>query len=629
MCGICGIYHYRHGRPADPAVLAKMVSTMVHRGPDDSGQHLDGSAGIGMRRLSIIDLAGGAQPIPSEDGRIWVVCNGEIYNFKDLRRELETRGHTFHTLSDTEVIVHGYEEWGLEVLRRLNGMFGLAIWDSRDRSLTVARDPFGVKPVYYRDVDGSLLFGSEIRPILAHPGVTRAVDLQALDQYLDRTFVPSPLTAFEDIRKLPAGHALRCSEAGATIEPFCSGPPAELLRDPEAAVVERLREAIDTAVRRQMVADVPIGVMLSGGVDSSAVAAIMAQASGNPIESFTVGFAGDFAENELEYARATAKRLGANHHEVVLSADDFADFLPRSIWYLEEPIATTSTLAFHKVCELAHEHVKVVLTGQGADEPFAGYARHFGEYYGRHYRAIPASLRRHFLEPALLRLPRNERVKRAARSLGEMDLAARHAAVYSTMEPGLRRRLWREPPAPGGGSAAAPLCAAPAWAGQAGHLDDLSRMLYADARTSLPDNLLLYGDKMSMSVSLECRVPFLDLELMRLVESIPPGMKIRGRTQKYILKKAVTTWVPQATIDRKKIVFNTPVDQWFRGEWKDRTSDLLLASDSACGQFFQPAVIRQMLDEHVKGVQDHKRVLFSLLTFELWHGQFIRPAGWE
>ena len=623
MCGICGIYHYRTGQPADPSILAKMVSTMIHRGPDDSGQHVDGSAGIGMRRLSIIDLAGGAQPISNEDGRIWVVCNGEIYNFKELREELEGRGHGFHTFSDTEVIVHGYEEWGFEALGRLNGMFGLAIWDSRDRSLTVARDPFGIKPVYYRDVDGSLLFGSEIRPILAHPGVPRAVDLQALDQYLDRTFVPSPLTAFQDIRKLPAGYALRLSEAGATVEPFCGGAPAEFLREPEATVVDRLREAIAAAVRRQMVSDVPIGVMLSGGVDSSAVATIMAQASGNPIESFTVGFTGDFAENELEHARATAKRLGANHHEVVLSAGDFADFLPRSIWYLEEPIATTSTLAFHKVCELAHEHVKVVLTGQGADEPFGGYARHFGEYYGRYYRAVPGALRRGLLEPALLRLPRNERVKRAARSLGEMDPETRHAAVYSTMDPGLRHRLWREKPSFGGAPAAPP------WSEQARHLDDLSRMLYADSRTSLPDNLLLYGDKMSMSVSLECRVPFLDLELMRLVESIPPDLKIKGRTQKYVLKKAVTAWVPRSTLTRKKVGFATPVDQWFRGDWRERTSDLLLAADSACGQFFQPAVVRQMLEEHVKGAQDHKRALFSLLTFELWHQQFIRPADWK
>jgi asparagine synthase (glutamine-hydrolysing) len=623
MCGICGIYHYQTGEPVDSHILAAMTATMVHRGPDDRGLHVDGSAGLGMRRLSIIDLDGGAQPMANEDSRVWVVCNGEIYNFKELHEVLEVRGHTFRTHSDTEVIVHGYEEWGFAVLERLNGMFGLAIWDSRDRTLLLARDPFGVKPLYYRDVAGTLLFGSEIRAILAYPATPRAVDLQAVDQYLDLSYVPSPRTAFKDIAKLPPGYALLCTTAGTSTRRFSDSSPREQLHLHESIVVERLRDAIETAVKRQMVADVPIGVMLSGGVDSSTVATIMAWAAGAPIETFTVGFSGDYADNELEQARETARRLGANHHEVLISADEFADFLPRSIWHLEEPVATASTLAFHRLCELAREHVKVVLTGQGADEPFAGYPRHLGEYYGRFYRALPSGLRTRVVEPALLRLPRNERVKRAARSLGETNLGARHSAVHSTMDPGLRRRLWREQPVSNTDSLY-PL----SWNDDLQNLDDLSRMLHADARTSLPDNLLLYGDKMSMSVSLEARVPFLDLELMRLVESIPPNLKIKGLTQKYVLKKAVSTWIPESTITRKKIGFATPVDQWFRGEWRARTSDLLLASGSACALFFRPEVVRQMLDEHAKGVEDHKRSLFSLLTFELWYQQFIEPSAW-
>lgn len=623
MCGICGIYHYASGAPVNRGILAAMTGTMVHRGPDDSGFHVDGSAGLGMRRLSIIDLNGGAQPMANEDARLWVICNGEIYNFRELRGELEARGHQFRTRSDTEVVVHGYEEWGFDLLERLNGMFGLAIWDSGDKTLVLARDPFGVKPLYYRNIGGTLLFGSEIRAILAFPAVPRAVDLQALDQYLDVTYIPSPSTAFRDISKLPPGHALFCAPAGATVRRFSDSSPRERLGESESAIVERLRGAIETAVKRQMVADVPIGVMLSGGVDSSTVATIMARAAGAPIETFTVGFSGDFASNELEQARETALRLSANHHQVVVSADEFADFLPRSIWHLEEPVATASTLAFHKVCELAHEHVKVVLTGQGADEPFAGYPRHLGEYYGRFYRALPSGMRNGVVEPALLRLPRNERLKRAARSLGETNMKARHAAVHSTMDPDLRRQLWREQPVFDGDS-----WPAVDWRGDVQHLDSLSQMLYVDARTSLPDNLLLYGDKMSMSVSLEARVPFLDLDLMRLVESIPPNLKIKGLTQKYVLKKAVATWVPQSTLGGRKIGFATPVDQWFRGEWRSRTSDLLLAPDSASTLFFRPEVVRQMLDEHVKGVQDHKRSLFSLLTFELWYQQFIRPPSW-
>lgn len=623
MCGICGIYHYGSGEPVDRGILAAMTATMIHRGPDDSGLHIDGSAGLGMRRLSIIDLDGGAQPMPNEDGRLWVVCNGEMYNFKELRRELEVRGHTFHTRSDTEVIVHGYEEWGFSLLERLNGMFGLAIWDSRDKTLLLARDPFGIKPLYYRDVAGTLLFGSEIRAILAYPAVPRAVDLQALDQYLDLTYVPSPKTAFKNICKLPPGHALSCTPSGTAVRRFSDTSPKEHLREPESVIIERLHGAVETAVKRQMVADVPIGVMLSGGVDSSIVATIMAQTAETPIETFTVGFSGDFGSNELEQARDTARRLGANHHEVVVSADEFADFLPRSIWHLEEPVATASTLAFHKVCELAHEHVKVVLTGQGADEPFAGYPRHLGEYYSRFYRALPSGIRTKVVEPALLRLPRNERVKRAARSLGDINPETRHSAVHSTMDPDLRRRLWREQPISNSDS-----WSAINWSADVRHLDSLSQMLHLDARTSLADNLLLYGDKMSMSVSLEARVPFLDVELMRLAESIPPNLKIRSLTQKYALKKAVCAWIPKSTINRKKIGFATPVDKWFRGEWRARTADLLLASDSACGLYFRREVVQRMLEEHTKGVQDHKRSLFSLLTFELWHQQFIRPCAW-
>jgi asparagine synthase (glutamine-hydrolysing) len=622
VCGICGIYHYRSREPVDSGILATMTATMVHRGPDDSGQHVDGAAGLGMRRLSIIDLEGGAQPIASEDSRVWVVCNGEIYNFKELRRELETRGHRFRTLSDTEVVVHGYEEWGVSVLERLNGMFGLAIFDSSNRTLLVARDPFGVKPLYYRDVAGTLLFGSEIRAILAYPEVSRSVDLQAVDQYLDLTYIPSPRTVFKDVFKVSPGYVLSCTPAGTTMTRYSDSSPREQSREGEAALIERLRDALEEAVKRQMVADVPIGLMLSGGVDSSALGAIMTQAAG-PIETFTVGFSGDFASNELDQARATAARLGANHHEVLVSAEEFADFLPRSIWHLEEPMGATSTLAFHKVCELAHKYVKVVLIGQGADEPFAGYERHLGEYYGRYYRALPSGFRKRLVEPALMRLPRNERVKRAARSLGEADSWARHCAVDSTMDPELRARLWREQPVSDGAT-----WPAAGWSADVQHLDSLSQMLYVDARTSLPDSLLLYGDKMSMSVSLEARVPFLDLELMRLVESIPASLKIKGLTRKYVLKKAASAWVPPSIIKRKKIPFATPVDQWFRGEWRTRMSDMLLASDSACTSLFRPEIVRQILDEHLKGIQDHKRILFGLITLEMWHQQFIRPTSW-
>jgi len=627
MCGICGIYNYKTGEPAPERLIRAMVASIIHRGPDDNGFHFDGALGLGLRRLSIIDLVGGKQPISNETGTVWIVSNGEIYNFQDLRRELEAFGHTFKTRSDTEVIVHAYEQWGLDALPRLNGMFGLALWDTAQRQLVLARDPFGVKPLYYWDDGRTLVFGSEIRAILCHPDVKREVDLEALDEFLTLTFVPSPRTAMAGIRKLLPGHALVCTVQGAQQHRFHRVIPQLLTERTEADLIDELRERIVMAVKRQMVADVPVGAMLSGGVDSSTVATIMTELSGGPIETFTVGFEGSFSQNELRPARAMAQRIGSQHHEVIISADEYADFLPRSIWYLEEPVATASTLAFYKVCQLARQHVKVVLTGQGADEPFAGYPRYLGERYSGLYRALPGAVRNGLIVPLVERLPRNERLKRAVRSLHVDDPLERMVAVYTILDAPLKHRLYRDglmPEDRGRDCDAVRL-----WQSDVIGLDGLSQMLYVDARLSLADNLLMYGDKMAMAVSLEVRVPFLDLELMALVESIPPGLKIRGRTQKYILKKAVSKWVPSEVITRKKIGFATPVDEWFRRDLRAEIKDRLLAPGSACRAYFQPDTIRKMLDDHQIGRQDYKRALFSLLTFEIWHEQFIKPSRWN
>ena len=392
MCGICGTYNYGRRAPADEATVRAMATSMIHRGPDDEGFHVAGPLALGMRRLSIIDLAGGAQPIANEDGTVVVISNGEIYNFRELRRELEAHGHVFATQSDTEVIVHGYEQWGVGAFARLNGMFATAVWDASDQQLVLARDVFGIKPLYYWDDGSAVAFASEIRALFCDPRVRRAVDLQGLYQFVSLTFVPSPRTAFEGVSKLAPGHLLICDGGGVRSRRFQRSTPEPLVASEEAVVVH-LQEAIARAVERQMVADVPVGVMLSGGTDSAAVASIMTQVAGGPIQSFTVGFAGEFARNELQAARWTAERLQTTHRDIVVSNDDFADFLPKSVRYLEEPIATSSALPFCKVCQLAQQHVKVVLTGQGADEPFAGYPRHLGERYGatfRKYRSVCA-----------------------------------------------------------------------------------------------------------------------------------------------------------------------------------------------------------------------------------------------
>jgi asparagine synthase (glutamine-hydrolysing) len=621
MCGICGVYHYGTGQPADEPTLRRMTASLVHRGPDDDGFHVDGPLGLGMRRLSIIDLDGGAQPIWNERGTIAVVQNGEIYNFRELRRELEGHGHVFRSKSDTEAIVHAYEQWGVEGLARLNGMYGLAIWDADRRTLVIARDPFGIKPLYHRDDGRTLLFGSEIRAILCSPEVRREVDRAALDEFVDRTFVAAPRTAFEGIGKLLPGHALVYDDTGGRTVRFDSPPARGQTTSSERELVAELQDAIASAVTRQMVADVPVGAMLSGGIDSATVAAIMTEFVGGPIDTFTVGFGSDFPEDELALARETAERLGSRHHELVISADEYAGFLPESIWHLEEPVATASTLAFHRVSALAREHVKVVLTGQGADEAFAGYPRHLGERYGHLYRGVPGVVRDRAVAPLVERLPRNEQLKRAVRSLGTADPAERMRLVHQVVDDHTKATLLREPT--GNGPAESTT-----WHTDVAGLDGLDAMLYVDARTSLADNLLLYGDKMSMAVSLEARVPFLDLELMRLAESLPAKLKIKGRTQKRILKKAMARWVPPSTIRRKKIGFSTPVDTWLRGALRTEVEERLLSEGSASRQFFRPEAIRLLLDEHTSGRHDHKRILFSILTFEIWHEQFIGPARW-
>jgi asparagine synthase (glutamine-hydrolysing) len=624
MCGICGIYNYRGGKPADTGLVRNMVASIIHRGPDDDGFYFNGPLGFGMCRLSIIDLSGGAQPISDEAGRTWIVFNGEIYNFQDLRKELEGYGHTFKTHSDTETIVHAYEQWGVDALDRLNGMFALALWDNARRQMVLARDPFGIKPLYYWDDGCALVFGSEIKAILCHPQIKREVDLRALNEFLTLSFVPSPQTAFAGIKKLLPGHALIFDSNGGRLHRYRRGVLKTLTQGHEEDLVEALREKITTAVKRQMVADVPIGAMLSGGVDSSTIATLMAELSGDPIKTFTVGFEKPFAQNELEQARSMAKRIGSDHHEVVISASEWAEFMPRSIWCLEEPVATSSTLAFYKVCELARQHVKVVLTGQGADEPFAGYPRHLGEFYGRWYRRLPRSVRERLIAPLVEHLPRNEQLKRAVRSLGIDDPLKRMLAVYAIVDEPFKLRLYRDDLL----QSCNDFDSVRLWQSDVTDLDPLSQMLHVDARLSLSDNLLIYGDKMAMAVSLEARVPFLDLELMDFAESIPASFKIKGQSQKYILKKAVSKWIPSEILTRKKVGFATPVDQWLRRELSVQTEERLLSPGSACREFFRVETVRRMFEDHRRGRQDYKRALFSLLTFELWHEQFIKPHSW-
>ena len=628
MCGIAGVVNYQSGQPVNRGLAADMLDIIRHRGPDDEGTYFcdEGGAYLGHRRLSIIDLTTGHQPMTNEDGTVWTVFNDEIYNFSDLRKELLARGHKFETTSDTETILHGYEEWGLDVLPRLNGMFGLALWDERKRSLVLPRDPYGVKPVYYWDSGKTLVFGSEIKPLLLHPEIERKINPSSLTTFLSWTYVPSPMTVFEGIFKIPPGHALVCQKGATRLVRFYKSNPEPLEQRSEKAIVSELQDRIDAAVSRQMIADVPVGAMLSGGVDSSTVASLMTKHANRSIKTFTVGFEGDFEGNELEPAREMAASLDCDHHDVVVSMSEFYDFLPHSIWHLEEPIATASTLPYYMVCKLASEHVKVVLTGQGADEPFAGYPRHRGERFGMLYRVLPRWLRNGVIAPLVERLPRNEQAKRAVRALAISDPVDRFTHVYDTTDDKLRRRLLFD---------GAP-CLPPAlhdtirlWQSDVVNWDGVAQMLYVDARMPLADNLLMYGDKMAMAVSLEARVPFLDLELMDYVERLPSKLKLGFGRQKHVLKEAVSKWIPAEVINRPKLGFATPLDRWFQGDLRHIIEERLLGTGSGCSQYFQLDTVRQMLDDHFHRRQDYKRPLFSLLTFEVWHELFITPARWE
>jgi asparagine synthase (glutamine-hydrolysing) len=622
MCGICGFYNYSTGEPADEQLIRAMTARIRHRGPDDEGLYVDGPLAIGMRRLSIIDVQGGHQPIHNEDKMIWVSFNGEIYNFLELRQELEARGHAFYTRSDTEVIVHSYEEWGDDCVLHINGIFGFAIWDSCRQRLLLARDHFGVKPLYYYDDGKRLLWASEAKALLEDASVPREVDTEALNLFLTFRYVPSPFTMFKGIRKLPSGHRLIMDSRGCRMERYWHPRPQGNGALSEQDYVTLLQERLEAAVRRQMISDVPVGALLSGGIDSAAVVAIMSELTDHPVRTFTVGFKDANDINELKEARATAVLFGTEHREVVLDSLNYQQWLQQATWHMDEPVCTTSALAMSFVCELAREHVKVVLTGQGADEPHAGYHRYLGERYGLLYRWLPEPFRERVVRPLIEILPRQERIKRAVRSLGTRDATKRFAQIYAVFSEEMKTALWQPELRPGVSNDAV-LKVINYWRQGIDHLDPLVQMAYVDARLELADDLLMYGDKMSMANSVEARVPFLDLEYMAVAEALPASLRIRGLTHKYIHKKAIEKWLPQDIICRPKKGFDTPVDRWFRSELAGYVRYTLLAPSSACNIYFNPDTIDSMLCDHIKGRQDHRRQLFSLLVFELWHRQFI------
>ena len=521
MCGICGIYNMQSGEPVSRELIEQMSELVAHRGPDDRGSYLDDNLGLGFTRLSIIDLGGGHQPMCNETGEIWVVFNGEIWNFKTLRQDLLEKEHRFRTNSDTEIIVHAYEEYGLDCIQRLHGMFGLAIWDQPRKRLLLARDRAGKKPLYYTRADGNLIFASEIKSLLRHPRVKREADVQALADFLSVRYVPGPATLFANIYKVPPGHWLLCENGGIREECYWDFTFGETEERPVEDYIQGIQQHITRAVQERLMADVPLGAMLSGGVDSSIITGIMSQLIDKPVKTFSVGF--DVPGfNELPYARLVSKHFGTEHHELVVQCSDLTKYWPLLTWHRDEPVSEPSDLGVYLISKLAREHVKVVLSGEGADELFAGYPKYVVDWMAKYYHLLPAPMRDRLITPLLSRLPYNLRkLKMAGRVLSE-PAPQRWMSWFGVFNGQLKNDLLSEKTKAQIDNDASRTFQR--WLAQNKQRDDLSSMLYLDTKIWLPDNLLMKADKMTMAASLESRLPMLDYKLIEYAASIPSSV---------------------------------------------------------------------------------------------------------
>jgi len=527
---------------------------MVHRGPDGEGKYIEGPVGLGHRRLSIIDVEGGAQPIGNEDGRIQIVFNGEIYNYIELKKELEKSGHIFKTRSDTEVIVHGYEEWGLKCVQRFNGIFAFGLWDSRLRRLFLARDHLGVKPLYYAISDDKLLFASEIKALLADKNCPKSINLSGLGQLFTFRYVPSPETMFQGIMKLPPAHYMIIDANGCHIKKFWNWVPRIDHVHKFNELIVQYQDLLEDSIRLQLRSDVPIGLFLSSGIDSSVILAIMRKYISGPIYTFTIGFQHGERTNEINDAAEMARVYGAEHTDMIIGPKDYEKYYERYLLDLEEPVGNETAAAFYFVSNLAQRKVKVALTGQGADEPWAGYHRHIGARFSHLYRKLPLWLTESVIKPLGKSIPRNEKIKRAINSLSEQDTLTRLAKIYSFFDAEMKDKLFQDwvKQEIGYDGYAAKECLRRLLDDVSSH-DPLTQMLYIDTRANLPDDLLMVTDKTAMANSVEARVPFLDYRLVEFIETLRPKFKLTLLHRKYLHKKAMEKWLPKKiSIKRKR-----------------------------------------------------------------------------
>lgn len=629
MCGITGLYYKDSQRPADLGVVRAMCDTIVHRGPDDQGQFVDGNVGIGMRRLAIIDLSGGHQPMFNDDESIGIVFNGEIFNCVELRRELESHGHRFRSHSDTEVLVRGYEQWGDELPQRLNGMFAFSILDRKRRRVLIARDQIGIKPLYLYEDGNQIAWASEIKALLKVPGVTAELDRAALFDFLQFGYVPAPRTMFAGIRKLEPATCLSIENGQVKTWKYWELDYGSEHHS-EAEWCERLRELLEDAVRLQLMSDVPLGAFLSGGLDSSSIVATMHQLGVNNISTYAIGFGGEDAfHNELSKAAIVAKKFNTDHHEIVVEPN-VTELMYPLIEHLDEPITDTSFLVTYLVSQLARETVTVILSGVGGDEIFAGYRRYLGPRLQNIYQLVPGPIRRGMVMPLLNRVPvdRGSAVKSMLRyargfaSQAELSPPQRYQGYISVYNNGQRHAVLSPELA---ALEADHRSAQVADYYAAAHADDpLNRMMYADLKTSLVDSLLTFTDKMSMAVSLEARVPLLDYRLVELAAKIPPSMKLRGlRGMKHIFKESMRDRLPDNIITQKKQGFGTPISRWFRSSLQPLLQDVLSPERIKQRGYFDANTVAQLMDDHMQQRADHSEHILALLTFEIWHQVYL------
>ena len=617
MCGICGQYNFESLTPVRRADMEVMTKSITHRGPDDEGYYLDGPLGFGFRRLSIIDLSGGHQPMSDREETVWVIFNGEIYNFRELRRELESFGHVFRTNSDTEVIIHGYKQWGDAVLNRLNGMFGLAIWDARQKRLILARDPFGIKLLYYRVYGGSIYFGSEMRAIRAAMREKPEIDPGSLNLFLRYRFTPSPHTILRGVYKLAPGTKLTAQNGRYEVSRWYQFKPVPFspAKSPKEAK-EELLALYQQAIKRQLISDVPVGLLLSGGIDSAMLLALM-NLNGGSWPTYTVGYGSSYADDELADGAETARVLGSKHTSVRITKSIFEEALPKIVSALEEPIAASSIVPMYFVCERARQDVKVALVGQGPDELFGGYRRHLGVRYGALWAQAPNWMRTS-ISSAVAALPRNATLKRGVHSLAISDRMHRYQHVLSILPGDRIDELFQD-------GVLTPYAGdeiLECWADLADlmmNTDELGGLQFLEVRSTLPDELLMYADKLSMAHSLELRVPFVDKEIVEYVERLPAEFKVRNGSRKWLHRQVCRTYLPESILKRRKRGFaGNVVDDWFRDAMNSKMAETLLDPGSRIYQFLLPSSVRKLFELHASGRQDIHEILFSLVLFEEW-----------